>query len=37
MKLEKFQANATGRDILSDELVTVVSVLWIDSEALGLE
>ena len=36
MKLEDFQANAAVRGILSDGLVTVVSVQWFGSEALEL-
>jgi SNF2 family DNA or RNA helicase len=36
MKLEELQANAALRGILSDELVTVVSVQWFGSEALEL-
>ena len=34
MKLEDLQANAAVRGILSDGLVTVVSVQWFGSEAL---
>ena len=36
MKLEDLQANAAVRGILSDGLVTVVSVQWFGSEALEL-
>ena len=36
MKLEDLQANAAVSGILSDGLVTVVSVQWFGSEALGL-
>ena len=36
MKLEELQANAAVRGILSDGLVTVVSVQWFGSEALEL-
>lgn len=36
MKLEELQANAAVRGILSDMLVTVVSVQWFGSEALEL-
>ena len=36
MKLEDLQANAAVRGILSDVLVTVVSVRWFGSEALEL-
>ena len=36
MKLEALQANAAVRGILSDGLVTVVSVQWFGSEALEL-
>ena len=36
MKLEDLQANAAVRSILSDGLVTVVSVQWFGSEALEL-
>ena len=36
MKLEDLQANAAVRGILSDGLVTVVSVEWFGSEALEL-
>ena len=35
MKLEDLQANAAVRGILSDGLVTVVSVQWFGSEALA--
>ena len=36
MKLEDLQANAAVHGILSDSLVTVVSVQWFGSEALEL-
>jgi hypothetical protein len=36
MKLEQLQSNAAVRGILSDALVTVVSVQWFGSEALEL-
>ena len=36
MKLEDLQATAAVRGILSDGLVTVVSVQWFGSEALEL-
>ena len=36
MKLEDLQANAAVHGIVSDSLVTVVSVQWFGSEALEL-
>ena len=36
MKLEDLQATATVRGILTDGLVTVVSVRWFGSDALEL-